>query len=294
MTSGRFKIAAPLRPICTDINSNPLRRLTCSRNVLKTGPWEDFKMSHHGLPCWYELTAADPAASAKFYAGLFGWTWAEANVPGMDYRLASAGPTMIAGMMKAEPGQPLAWMIYIAVDDCDATVALATSLGSTVIVPPADIPGTGRFSIFLDPQGAGIGILQPLPMAEDSTGGGAFDQLKMGHGNWHEMVSPNPAAALEFYGKLFGWTLSRAVPMGPDMIYNVYKRGNLDIGGMFTDGATVMWKPYFGTDSAKGSIAKIPALGGTVLHGPDEVPGGAFTVQLKDPQGTVLAVVGPA
>ena len=250
-------------------------------------------MSSHGLPCWYELTSPDPSASAACYSGLLGWIWADSGMPGMDYRLGSAGPVMIAGMMKAEPGQPLGWKTYIAVDDCDGTVAQATSLGAKVIVPPADIPGTGRFSIFVDPQGAGIAILQPLP-TEDGTGGRAFDQQKPGHGNWHELICPDPAKAMAFYRALFGWTLARSVEMGPDMVYHIFKRGDLDIGGIFTNGDSRMWKPYFGTVSAKAALDKVTGHGGTVLHGPDEVPGGAFTVQCTDPHGVIFALTGPA
>ena len=43
-------------------------------------------MSYHGLPCWYELASPDPVASAAFYSGLMGWTWADSGMPGMDYR----------------------------------------------------------------------------------------------------------------------------------------------------------------------------------------------------------------
>lgn len=249
-------------------------------------------MSYHGLPCWYELTSPDPAASAAFYSGLMGWTWADSGMPGMDYRLASRGAGQIAGMTKAEPGQPLGWLIYYAVDDCDATAAQAAGLGAKIIVPPADIPGTGRFSILIDPQGAGFGLLQPLPMP-DGTAGGAFDQQKEGHGNWHELICADPKAALDFYGKLFGWTLSSSMEMGPDMTYYIFNREGLDIGGMFAAGPPI-WKPYFGSPSTKADVARIPGLGGKVVRGPDEVPGGAYTVQLTDPHGTALAVVGPA
>ena len=250
-------------------------------------------MSNHGLPCWYELTSPDPTASAAFYSGLLGWTWADSGMPGMDYRLATKNAGNVAGMMKAEPGQPLGWTLYFAVTDCDVTAALATTLGAKVIVPPADIPGTGRFSIFLDPQGAAVGILQPLPM-EDGSIGGAFDQQKDGHGNWHELLSPDPTAALAFYAKLFGWALSRSVEMGPDMTYHIFNRDGLDIGGLFAAGTTAMWKPYFGTASAKASIETLKSIGGTFVRGPDEVPGDAFTVQLTDPHGSALALVGPA
>jgi predicted enzyme related to lactoylglutathione lyase len=250
-------------------------------------------MSFHGLPCWYELASPDPDGSQTFYAGLLGWTWAESGMPGMDYRLAALDDSMIAGLMKPEPGQPPGWTIYYAVDDCDASAALAASLGAQVVMPPADIPGTGRVAMLTDPHGAGFGLLQPLPMADGSIGG-AFARNRPGHGDWAEMVCPDPQAAMAFYGKLLGWTPGREVPMGPDMVYHLFQCGGQDIGGMFADGATLMWKPYFGTGSTKAAAARIPQIGGTVLRGPDAVPDGGFTVQLKDPQGIVLALSGTA
>lgn len=249
--------------------------------------------SDHGTPCWYELSTSDIAGARAFYATILGWNVADAGMPGMDYRLGSMGDAMVSGMMQGEPGTPVAWTIYFAVTNADATFAQAISLGASPVVPPADIPGTGRFSIFLDPQGAAVGILQPLPM-EDGSIGGAFDQQKDGHGNWHELLSPDPTAALAFYAKLFGWALSRSVEMGPDMTYHIFNHDGLDLGGLFAAGTTAMWKPYFGTASAKASIETLKSIGGTFVRGPDEVPGGAFTVQLTDPHGSALALVGPA
>lgn len=250
-------------------------------------------MTRKGTPVWYELTTPDLNAAQTFYQTVIGWSVGDSGMPGMDYRLASLDTAMIAGMMKAEAGQPLGWTIYYAVDDCDATAAQAASLGATVIVPPADIPGTGRFVMLIDPQGVGFGILQPLPM-EDGGIGSAFVRNRPGHGDWAEMVCPDPAAAMVFYGKLLGWTPGRAVPMGPDMVYHLFQCGGQDIGGMFTDGETRMWKPYFGTGSAKAAAARIPQIGGTLLRGPDAVPDGGFTVQLTDPQGIILALSGTA
>jgi predicted enzyme related to lactoylglutathione lyase len=245
----------------------------------------------HGLPCWYELGTNDLAGATAFYAATLGWSVADSGTPGMTYLLAKAGETMVAGIMKAEGMQPVAWSIYFAVDNCDATVAAATALGAKVYMPPADIPNTGRFAVLGDPQGATFALLQPLPGGT----GGAFDQQKMGHGNWNELITPDPTAALVFYGKLFGWTESRAMEMGPGMTYHLIAREGLDIGGTCAlPGVPPHWKPYFGVASAKAAMAAVTAAGGRVLHGPDEVPGGAFTVQIADPQGATLALVGPA
>ena len=246
----------------------------------------------HGLPCWYELSTSNIADAQTFYANVMGWTVSDSGTPGMDYRIGRAGDAMVAGMMQAGAGMPTGWTLYFAVDNCDKTAAEAVALGANVIVPPADIPNTGRFSILSDPQGAGFGILQPLPGGV----GGAFDQQKTGHGNWHEIITADSMAALGFYQKLFGWSMTREMQMGPDMMYRIFACNGLEIGGTFAPSppTPAFWKPYFGGPSANASMATVKSNGGTILHGPDEVPGGAFTLQIKDPQGVQLALVGPA
>ena len=248
--------------------------------------------SNHGKPCWYELSAADLAGAEAFYSQILGWTIADSGMPGMEYRLASAGEVMVAGMMKAEPGQPLGWTIYFTADNCDATAARAAELGATVIVPPADIPGTGRFAMLIDPQGAGFGVLQPLPGGM----GGAFDEQKTGHCSWNEIICGDPVAALAFYQDLFGWTVVQEMSMGPGMPYRILACNGAQFGGTFAPSppAPAMWKPYFNVASAKSAIAEVRAANGDVLRGPDEVPGGAFAVQITDAQGIKVALVGPA
>lgn len=246
-------------------------------------------MSHHGLPCWYELASADVTASEGFYSAILGWTWADSGMPTMTYLLAKAEGDMVAGMMAAEHGMPVAWTFYVAVDDADALAAKAAALGATVIVPPTDIPNTGRFSILIDPQGASFAVLQPLPGGT----GGAFDQKKAGHGNWHDLACADTAAALAFYGALFGWTVTQSMPMGPDMTYNIIAANGQDIGGVFNATGAPAWCVYFGSSSVQTATEAIKAKGGQIIYGPAEVPGGAYITQANDPQGTRFAVVGP-
>ncbi|MBI1219208.1 MAG: VOC family protein [Rhodobacteraceae bacterium] len=248
--------------------------------------------SQQGTPCWYELMTTDLDAAQAFYGPLMGWTIASAGMPGFDYRLANIAGSMVAGLWAADNSAiPPSWLIYFAVDDADATAAAAKAAGGQVYKEPADIPGTGRFAVLGDPQGAAFGILQPLPGGT----GGAFDQQKPGHGNWNELRTPDPAAALTFYGALFGWTESRRMDMGPMGNYHLIAHQGTEIGGTFGPGGDVPphWLPYFGTPSANAAIDALSAGGGKLVRGPDEVPGGAFTVQATDPQGAHFAVVGP-
>jgi predicted enzyme related to lactoylglutathione lyase len=110
-----------------------------------------------GAYCWSELAAHDVARAKDFYATVFGWdgiTEQAGPVSYTEFRLAGAA---LAGMFKIGPEMPADtpphWGVYIAVANCDATVAAATRLGAAVVRPPQDIR-VGRFAVLADPQGA--------------------------------------------------------------------------------------------------------------------------------------------
>ena len=68
-----------------------------------------------------------------------------------------------AGMMtileKWSPVPP-SWSVYLGVENCDAAIDKAVSLGGSLILPAADIPHIGRFALLSDPQGAHFFVLQ--------------------------------------------------------------------------------------------------------------------------------------
>ena len=112
--------------------------------------------------CWNELNTRDAATAGRFYAATFGWDPKESQLGGGYTEFYNQGKS-IAGMMAmgAEmEGVPPHWMVYFQVEDCDATVAKAGTLGANVFVPPTDIPTVGRFSIIQDPQGAAFGVIK--------------------------------------------------------------------------------------------------------------------------------------
>ena len=52
-------------------------------------------------------------------------------------------------------------IIYIEVDDIQASLEKAESLGGEIVIPPQEIPGNAsHFAIFCDPSGNRIGLLQ--------------------------------------------------------------------------------------------------------------------------------------
>ncbi|MBI6628870.1 VOC family protein [Pontibaca salina] len=265
--------------------------------------------SNHGNPCWYELATSkgNLKSAEEFYGKILSWQVQDSGMEGVDYHLAKVGDEMVAGLMTMPEDvaeMPPFWMIYFAVDDADRAVADAKQAGASIHRDPADIPGTGRFAVLADPQGAVFGVLQAdmssmsaADMAKADTDGGAFDQSKPGHASWNELMSTDPVAGFTFYSDLFGWTKGDAIDMGETGEYQMFRRNGVDIGGMMGlgDAPVSNWLPYFGIDGrVSDSIDVIKAAGGNVHHGPAEVPGGLFIAVAQDPQGAWFAIVGPA
>jgi predicted enzyme related to lactoylglutathione lyase len=118
-----------------------------------------------GSFCWNELATPDSKKAGDFYGGLFGWQQDVQEMGPMKYTLFTNGGKPAGGMYEPTPEMgpiPPNWLVYFAVDDADAKAEKAKGLGATIIVPPQDIPGTGRFSVIQDPQGAVFGIIKLL------------------------------------------------------------------------------------------------------------------------------------
>ena len=116
-----------------------------------------------GAFSWSDLMCPDPARAAEFYARLFGWAVDTMPMPGepsATYRVLKVGEVAVAGLMATPQAHiPPHWASYVTVADVDATVALAQSLGATVLMPPMEVPGVGRIATLQDPQGAVINVI---------------------------------------------------------------------------------------------------------------------------------------
>jgi predicted enzyme related to lactoylglutathione lyase len=115
-----------------------------------------------GMFCWDELMTSDVEVAKAFYGELFGWTSETHDAGGGDYHLLNQGERQIGGIMQKPEGapHPSRWMPYVATDDVYASCEKARALGATIYVEPQEIPGTGHFCVFGDPQGATMALFQ--------------------------------------------------------------------------------------------------------------------------------------
>lgn len=90
---------------------------------------------------------------------------------GGTYLVVKAGGKNVGGIMKmpanVPAGTPPSWSTYVTVADVDATARKIVEQGGKLLVPPRDIPNTGRFCTLQDPQGAILNAMTYVPMEEE-------------------------------------------------------------------------------------------------------------------------------
>jgi predicted enzyme related to lactoylglutathione lyase len=153
-----------------------------------------------GVPSWVDTEQPDVEAAAKFYGGLFGWTFEDAMPPGAPgrYLIAKLDGRDVGGI--AGTGEDAAsWNTYVAVDDADAAAHGLVAAGATLKSAPADAGEGGRGAVLIDPEGAEFRIWQ----ARRRLGAQAVNEP--GSWNFSDLHTSDHSAAVAFYSEAFGW-----------------------------------------------------------------------------------------
>lgn len=245
----------------------------------------------HGQYTWYELTTPDPNAAIQFYPRFTGWgtepfdkdytMWTQDGVP-------FAGIFTLTEQMRQQ-GVPPNWMPYVESSDVDETARLTTSLGGTVIHGPADIPGTGRFAVLQDPQGAIFGVYK------SNNASRAWDGTPvLGRFSWHELMTTDYHKAFDFYRQLFAWDQISEMDMGGGLMYFMFGKGETMYGGMYSrwpgmESMHPFWMIYIYVKDVPEAVSIATANGATLHRGPMDIPGGVIAI-LGDPQGAAFAL----
>jgi uncharacterized protein len=114
---------------------------------------------------------------------------------------------------------------------------------------------------------------------------------------WVDTSQPDPQAAVDFYGGLFGWEFENVMPPGSDGMYFMGRIRGLDAAavGSIPDGAPAMatWNTYVWVDSADAAADKVRDAGGSVLMEPFDVMDAGRMGVFADPEGAVFCVWQP-
>jgi len=117
---------------------------------------------------------------------------------------------------------------------------------------------------------------------------------------WHELMTPDPAAAKAFYGALLGWQptdmemegftyTTFAVPGFPSGVAGMMQL----TPEMAGQGLPPNWTGYIEVDDVDRTAGEYEANGGAIHKAPEDIPGiGRFAV-VADPQGAVVCIMTP-
>jgi len=271
-----------------------------------------------GVPCWIDLQPPDPLAAADFYANLFSWELEERLPPesGRHYLIARRDGLVAAAIGTPDvPGDgPPRWATYVAVDDADAAAARVRAAGGTTGAP-VDVGPPGRSVPCTDPTGA------TFHLWEGRARKGVEVANAPGSWNWSDLVTPDPDAAVAFYGAVFGW-VARSVDVGgqpstmwclpgygdvlaeddPDLRTRHAEQGVPEgfsdavawllprraVDPTVPDGAA-RWLVTFSVDDPDDVAARAERRGGTVLVAPFDA-GPVRMAVIQDPQGATCTV----
>jgi predicted enzyme related to lactoylglutathione lyase len=109
---------------------------------------------------------------------------------------------------------------------------------------------------------------------------------------WVDTTQPDPDAAAEFYGGLFGWEFEDVMP--GDAKYLIGRIRGGDVGAISSppEGRQppVAWNSYVWVDSADETAAKVRDAGGTVVMEPMDIFESGRMAVFADPEGAVFSV----
>lgn len=235
----------------------------------------------------FEIGGPDDGPLLRFYGELFGWRLT--RVPGgVNYTLVDTqgGAGVNGGIGKSGTGEPWA-SFYVEVDDLQAVLDKAESLGAKTVLPVTEIPGMAAFAMFDDPDGLLVGLVkgeepqEGVPQGPSDGDGTPVD--------WFEVLGADAARTQTFYTELFGWKLN-------DSGFPAYGLVDTDAGGRGIEGglgaggddrwATV----YASVPDVEQTLAAAERLGATRVYGPNAVDDHMQTGAFRDAAGNVFGV----
>lgn len=256
---------------------------------------------HHHAPgsfCWFELSTTNQTQAKTFYSSLFGWQAADQPIgPAEVYTIFKLDGRDAAAACTLRPDQlahgvPPNWLLYVSVENVDASAKRAAAAGGAVLLPPFDVGESGRMTVVSDPMGATFAMWEPRNHHGTSV---VQDD---GTGVWADLNTPDPIQAGIFYHALFDWKIvagKNMSPAGPDD-YGHIVNGQEFIGGIppassQPQGVPPHWLIYFAVPDCDAAAAKAKTLGGSVLMPPMSLETVRKFAVLADPQGAAFAIV---
>ena len=245
--------------------------------------------------CWINVLTPKPVEAVAFFGGLLGWEFFE--MPGVGHGVKVGGRD-IGGLFdlngpNTPPATPPHIGVMVKVENADAAAGWVNSLGGKAM-PAFDVFDAGRMAVCFDPTGAAFDVWEPKAMP-----GTDVDPASPGAPCWFETLTTDPARAVAFYARLFGWSATTKPSSIPGAAYTEFTLGDLPVGGMMPilphmGEFPPHWAVYFSVTDTDATAVAATRLGGSVCVPPTEIPGVGRFAGLISPHGVSFYVIRPA
>lgn len=234
---------------------------------------------------WYELRTTDLSAARSFYAEVVGLQAERSGEASVFY----SGEHPVGGLVNLPErarakGAPPHWLGHVAVHDVDASARRFVAFGGQILTTVQAADGN-RVIVLRDPQGAVLALSSQRSVR--SRGAVA----------WHELHATDREQAWRTYATLFGWKATEILHPGPEVgPYQMFSWDGAEhsVGGMASTARAphihTHWLFYFTVEDVDDALASVRSLGGVVVNGPRQAPGGARVALCDDPQGAAFAL----
>ncbi|MGZ8580492.1 MAG: VOC family protein [Actinomycetota bacterium] len=111
---------------------------------------------------------------------------------------------------------------------------------------------------------------------------------------WVDIARPDPDAAADFYGGLFGWRFEEASVPGSSQRYLIARLRGRDVAGVGSETlegpSSPAWMTYIATDDADETARLVRQAGGSVLVDPVDVGDAGRMALCSDPSGATFSI----
>jgi predicted enzyme related to lactoylglutathione lyase len=112
--------------------------------------------------------------------------------------------------------------------------------------------------------------------------------------SWVDLQTPDPKAALAFYGSIFDWTTNDLGPeAGGYAMFQIDGANVAGIGPTMHEAQPAAWTSYVSVVDAEATVARATIAGATILMEPMQVMEAGHMALFADPTGAVLGLWQP-
>lgn len=239
-----------------------------------------------GAVVWMDLLTGDIDRAAGFYEDVFGWDFRFSGDRSYAYATVKGSPVAALATYDKEIGDADSlWIPSLSVSDVNKAMTMAKTQGGSVISPPEDLAGRGRYVLIEDATGAAVMLLR----------GENGDPARTEASNqwlWAELWTDDVDQSTQFYEKVIGYgTVAAKDAEGQTfMIMGRDQEPHVSVVETPLPDVDPTWLAYLMVENVVATVRAVEKAGGTVLLAPQKDGFNDNVAIVSDPTGGVFAL----